>query len=136
MSGENLKDNNCTSKNIKKYKTKMADILDGIVIGGAGGAIAALVVSLIRYLGIKHSEFRDKRRVYRWLKVDSKNEPGKQFRSTRAIASWNNLTEDRVRYICSIHKKIYLSTGRHEDIWSIHGREEKSVYEKRGIIDI
>jgi hypothetical protein len=43
------------------------DILDGIIIGGVGGAIA----------------------------------------------------EDRVRYICSIHPKIKLSTGDNEDLWGI-----------------
>ena len=90
-----------------------------------GGAIAALVVLIIRQLSIKWAEFQDKKRIYHWLKANSKNKPGEQFRSTRTIASWNNLTENRVRYICSIHKKIYLSTGQHEDMWSIHGREAK-----------
>lgn len=48
-----------------------------------------------------------------------------KFRSTRAIASWNNLTEDRVQYICSIHKKIYLSTSEKEDLWSLYERGER-----------
>lgn len=114
----------------------MASILDGIVVGGAGGAIAGLTVSLIRFLSIKSGESRDKRRVYQWLRANSKNEPGEQFRSTRAIASWNNLTEDRVRFICSIHNKIYLSTGEKTDMWGIYGREPTSVYEKRGAVTL
>jgi len=41
------------------------------------------------------------------------------WRSTRAIASYNNLTEDRVRYICSSDERIVLSTGEKEDRWGI-----------------
>ncbi|MBA7591172.1 hypothetical protein ES708_33324 [subsurface metagenome] len=75
-------------------------------------------------------------RVYEWLKTNTNNEPGEQFRSTRAIASWNNLTVDRVRYICSIHEKIFLSTGKIEDMWGVFEHTPRSVYEKRGIISI
>jgi hypothetical protein len=110
----------------------MADIVDGILIGGAGGAIAGITVSAVRFLGSAYADWRDKRRVYKWLMGHTSNEPGEQFRSTRAIASWNNLTEDRVRFICSVHKKVFLSTGKKEDMWGIHDREPRSVYEKRG----
>ncbi len=114
----------------------MADIWDGIVIGGAGGAIAGLTVSLVHYLHRKTIEFIEKRRVYNWLKDNTSNEEGKRYRSTRAIASWNNLTEDRVRYICSIHEKIYLSTGEREDLWSLYERGDRSIYEKRGVVSL
>ena len=114
----------------------MADIWDGIVIGGAGGAIAGLTVTLVRYGHSKSIEFLHKRRVYNWLKENTTNEEGNQYRSTRAIASWANLTEDRVRYICSIHKEIYLSTGQKEDMWSLYERGDRSVYEKRGILSV
>ena len=109
----------------------MTEILNGIIVGGTGGALAGITVSVVRFLGTKYADRRDKNRVYNWLKKNSADEPGNQFRSTRAIASWNNLTEDRVRYICSIHKKIFLSTGREEDIWGIHRRKSTSVYEKK-----
>ena len=114
----------------------MADIWDGIVIGGAGGAIAGLTVSLVHYIHRKTVEFIEMRRVYNWLKNNTSNEDGKKYRSTRAIASWNNLTEDRARYICSIHEKIYLSTGEREDLWSLYERGDRSVYEKRGVVSI
>ncbi len=111
----------------------MADLWNGIVIGGAGGAIAGLTVSLVRYIHTKTVERIHKRRIYNWLNKNTSNENGNEYRSTRAIASWNNLTEDRVRYICSIHKKIYLSTGPKEDLWSLYERGDRSVYEGRGI---
>ena len=113
----------------------MVDILDGILIGGAGGAIAGLVVSLIKSGSSFVSEVRHKKRILRWLKENTSADGGnKLYRSTRAVASWNNLTEDRVRYICSIHKEIYMSTGKTEDLWSIYdsGRQAlaKSMYSR------
>ena len=114
----------------------MNDIWNGIIIGGAGGAIAGLTVSLVGCLRSWGSQKIHQRRVYVWLLKRTSNEPGKQYRSTRAIASWNNLTEDRVRYICSVHKKIYLSTGPKEDLWSLYDRGDRSVYEKRGMLSV
>ena len=106
----------------------MADIWDGIIIGGAGGAIAGLTVSLVRYLHTKMLDVVHRHRVYRWLQQNTSKEPGREYRSTREIASWNNLPEDRVRYICSIHDKIYLSTEQKDDLWSLHERGDRSVY--------
>ncbi len=61
-----------------------------------------------------------KRRIYRWL---LRTTMGKfDWRSTRAIASENNLTEDRVRDICTHHKKIVPSIGKQEDMWGIKDR--------------
>jgi hypothetical protein len=99
----------------------MDKVWEGIIIGGAGGAVAGLTILLVQYMYMKALECVHKRRVYNWLKAHiSAAEGGKRFRSTKTIASWNNLTEDRVRYICSIHEKIYLSTGEQEDRWSLH----------------
>ena len=111
----------------------MATVQDGIIIGGAGGAIAGVTVWIVQYLHGKTVGFIHGKRVYNWLKENTSNKAGERLRSTRAIASWNNLTEDRVRYVCSIHKKIFLSTGEKEDMWSIYDRKEKSVYEERGV---
>ena len=111
-------------------------VLDGILIGGAGGAIAGLTVWLVDFLHKKTSEATDKRLVYQWLKSNTRPEEGHQFRSTRAVASWTNLTEERVRHICSIHPKIYLSTGPQPDMWSLYERGDRSVYERRGPVTI
>jgi hypothetical protein len=105
----------------------MTGIWDGIVIGGAGGAIAGLTVAFVYYIHRKAVEGIEKRRVYNWLKTATKDEDGKRYRSTRAIASWNNLTEDRVRYICSEHEEIYLSTGEKVDMWSLYERGDRGV---------
>lgn len=112
---------------------QVTTVIDGIIIGGAGGAIAGLTVWLVQYIHDKASEKLDGNRIYKWLKNNTKNEPGEQFRSSRAIASWNNLTQERIRHICSIDKRIFLSTGEKEDMWGIYEHVERSVYEKRGI---
>ena len=96
----------------------MPNIRDGIIIG----IIAPITVLIVKYIHKKLIEKRDKISIYEWLKANTSNERGKQFRSTKAIASFTNLTEDRVRYICSIHDKIFLSTGQNEDMWSIYER--------------
>jgi hypothetical protein len=83
----------------------MASVSDGILIGGAGGAIAGITVYLVQYIHNKWRDFSDSKTVYKWLSDNSSPEEGNTFRSTRAIASYNNMTIDRVRYICSQHKK-------------------------------
>ena len=112
----------------------MATIVDGIIIGGAGGSIAGLTVWIVQYLHNIVAEKLDRKRVYKWLKTNTTIEPGEQFRSSRAIASWNNLTQERVRHICSIDKRIFLSTGEKEDMWGIYEHVPRSAYEKRGVI--
>ena len=110
-----------------------ASILDGVIIGGTGGAFAGLAVWLMQLLQTKILENRDKSRAYRWLQANTANKAGEQFRSTRAIASWTNLTEDRVRYVCSIHPAVFLSTGGQEDMWGLYEHTPRSVYEERGL---
>ena len=95
-------------------------ILQSILIGTAGGAGAGLTVWLVQLLRDRGLVRRDKHVIHTWLRNNTADEDGKSFRSTRAIASWTNLTEDRVRYICSVDERIYLSTGDREDRWSLH----------------
>jgi len=113
----------------------MATIVDGIVIGAAGGAIAGLTVWVVQYAHDIITQKIESNRIYQWLTENTTPEPGEgdQFKSTRAIASWNNLTEDRVRQICSVDSRIYLSTGAKENMWGIHDRVQPSIYEKQGV---
>lgn len=100
----------------------MADVLQGIIIGGAGGAIAGITVWVVEYVHRQVVERRDLARVFAWLEEGTRDPDGPEFRSTRAIASYTNLTEDRIRFVCSIHPAIYLSTGDTEDLWGVKGR--------------
>lgn len=96
-------------------------IVEGVIVGAAGGAAAGLIILFIQYIKIICIEHCHKKCVYEWLQKNTADEEGKRFRTTRSVASWNNLTEDRVRYICSIDKRIYLSTGEKEDLWGVYG---------------
>jgi hypothetical protein len=110
-----------------------------ILIGAIGGGTAGVAVSLFEVVRGRASDFLDKRTVYRWLAKSTAVEAGHEFRTTREIASWTNLTIDRTRYICSIHPKIMLYTGINigeDDMWSIFERGDRSVYEKRGPVVI
>ena len=111
----------------------MATLLDEFVIGAAGGTFAGITVWLAQYVHDRAITRLESVRVYRWLKENTSDEPGNQFRTTRAIASWNNLTKDRVRFICSVDKRIFLSTGEKEEVWGVYRHEDQSVYEKHGI---
>ena len=116
----------------------MADISDGIVIGGAGGAIAGLTIWIIQSVKEQYYKNKDCKTVYSWLKKNTSRDVGQKFRSTRAIASHNNLTVDRVRYICSIDNRIFLSTGKKDDLWALHEHAERSEADlvDQGFIDI
>lgn len=111
----------------------MSDVWDGVVIGGAGGAIAGITVYLVQYIHGKCRDGLDSNAIYKWLQQNTSDEKGNRYRSTRAIASWCNLTQDRVRYLCSHDERIYLSTGAKEDMWSLYirhseEREDEQTY--------
>ena len=97
-------------------------VIDGIVIGAVGGFLAGITVYVAQYLHEKYLEHSQKRRVYKWMHdYLTQNRGNLKYLSTRNIASHNNLTEDRTRYICSTHADIYLSTGDQEDMWGLKG---------------
>ena len=97
------------------------DVINGIFVGATGGAVAGLLLWIIGRLNDYELQWREGRRIYNWLKKVTSLEGSKPWRSTRVIASYNNLTEDKVRFLCSHHKKIDLST-KDKEMWSIKGR--------------
>lgn len=109
------------------------DVWEGIITGGVGGACAGISVLLVSWLGQLCSRKRDQKQIYGWMQNNTTDVKGGRFRSTRAISSWNNLTEDRVRYICSVHPKIFLSTGGKEDMWGLHARDNTVPPSVRGL---
>ena len=74
----------------------------------------------------------DKKKVYNWL--HQRTEKGKDLTvgapvndprwvSTSEIACYTNLTKDRVRYICSSHKKIRPKIK--QDLWQAEPLKEE-----------
>ena len=96
-------------------------VFEGSLVGAVGGSLAGISISLLSWCYKKCCEYSDKNRVYKWLKREIEEGQEFKYRSTRAIASHNNITEDRARYICSIHSGIFLSMGDKPDHWGISG---------------
>ena len=113
----------------------MTAVLEGIIVGAAGGAIAGLTVWAASYLHERVLERRHRNRIYQWL-VENTSREKEPFKSTRTIASWTHLTEDRVRYICSVDKRVFRILDGSSEMWSVYIRERPSVYEKRGMISV
>lgn len=97
------------------------DIWSGIIIGAAGGAAAGLILWIIGRLNDYEIMWREQRRIYKWLNKVTLPFDAKNWRATRAIASFTNLPEERVRYLCSHHQKIVLSS-KEKEVWGIAGR--------------
>ncbi|GGK77998.1 hypothetical protein [Amphritea balenae] len=92
-----------------------SNIWEGVAVGASGGSIAGITVYLIQYLHQKLRDYLEMRSINKWLK---ENSTGGKWRTTRTIASWTNLPEDRVQYLCSKDKEIKLSTGENEGLWA------------------
>lgn len=98
------------------------EIWQGIIIGAVGGAIAGLVIWLAELLRQEYLKSCHTKRVEAWLKDNTKPMLSEEWRSTRAIASHNNLPEDRIRFICSHSDKIQLNTkdgNESKELWKL-----------------
>ena len=112
-------------------------VWDGIVIGAVGGTFAGLAVWLAQ-LGKEYAfEGQHKKRIFNWmskriqykgLTVGSPDKSGLEspWVTTLEISDNTNLPMDRVRYICSIDKRITHLTERDlfpkeplQDRWAI-----------------
>lgn len=105
---------------------------DGITVGAVGGFLAGFTLWSCQQLKEKLVEKIHKKRIYDWLykrtlkgkgvTVGSPiNDP--RWISTVEIAYFTYLPKERVRYICTIHKKI---RGNLEtDLWENEKFDEK-----------
>lgn len=83
--------------------------------------MAGLVLWVVNRLNEYEISWRESRRIYQWLKtVTSASGAKSKWRSTRAIASFTNLPEDRVRALCSRDSRIVLSI-KEKEMWGISG---------------
>lgn len=99
----------------------LSDLESGVIVGAAGGAVAGLILWMVSRLNQYEIDWRERRRMYRWLDKVTAADNAKKWRSTRSIASYTNLTEDRVRSLCSEDARVVLSSGQ-DEVWGIRGR--------------
>jgi hypothetical protein len=100
-------------------------VLEGIIIGGTGGFIAGISIWIIELLRKSILLGIHKSRVLKYLGENTSPNDDKEWLTSRVLASHTNLTEDRIRYICSIHKEIVLDTSennRDKELWGIKSR--------------
>lgn len=110
------------------------DLWEGILIGAVGGASASLLFWLVKILTEAASNYRHYRRILRWLRENTQDEPHQESKTTQEIASWTDLPVERVRFLCSTHPGIHLCLDKsEEERWSIWRRQRRSVYEKEGL---
>lgn len=98
-------------------------VISGVVTGLLGCA-AAPTRGIVR-------DRLDRRRVYRWLLANTRDEPGESHADTVAVAKGTRLSEDRARRACMVDARIYRDARGHEG-WSVWRYEPQSIYEKRG----
>ncbi len=94
--------------------------------------IAGVFNRLAQFGCAKILERAHKKRVYSALSKNTEDKGGKQIASTRQIASWANLPEERTRDICSIHSDVFPVEDGEKEQWTIYNRL-KSVYEEHGL---
>jgi len=107
------------------------DIISTSVGGAAGGAVAGLALYAVQQLHLKIKDCQDTKKVLAWMRSNAGESQSYPYRTTRAIASHNNLTEDRVRFICSHCPDIYMSRGLNEDLWTL----SKKIEDFRDVIE-
>ncbi len=106
----------------------LENILIGVLIFVATGLLCWGGTLLKRRV----SEAIDRHMVYKWLRLNTRDEPGESHVDIVTLAKGTRLTEDRVRKACIFDKRIYRSSGDPER-WSVWRQEPQSVYEKRGL---
>lgn len=92
-------------------------IVEGIIIGGVGGFIAGVAIWLCELARKEFLNWKDTKKVEKFLKGSET-----PWRSTRSVAAYNNLTEDRIRFICSYSSKIKLNSAvgnNSDEKWAI-----------------
>ena len=73
----------------------------------------------------------DRRKVYHWLRSNTRDEPGESHADATTVAKGTRLSEERVRRACMSDQRIHrFSNG--QERWSVWRKEPQSVYERRG----
>jgi hypothetical protein len=90
----------------RRTASHMSNLLDFAFDSALGSTLSAAVIgAAITWLWKKYRNWSDSKKIYDFL-LASKTGTGFIFRSTEAISSHTQITENRVAELCSKHKKI------------------------------
>ena len=101
---------------------------DGILTA----VISAAAVGLLWWIVARVRATIDRRKVFNWLRTNTRDEPGESHVTTEAVAKGTRLPEERTRRACMTHQSIHRLEGQPER-WSVWRAEPQSIYEKRGL---
>lgn len=109
-------------------------IWQSIIIGGAGGAVAGLTIYLTKSLVEFCKNKIDSNQILKFLAENSSHMATERWVQIKRIASYTNLQEDRVRYLCSEHKKIQMYPGGKEDTCTVFTFDQHSGNSKGNLV--
>lgn len=104
---------------------------ENIFIAVAASVCTAGVLLLAKCL----RDMWDRRRVYQWLRENTRDEPGESHTDIATLAKGTCLPEDRARAACMTHKGIYRN-ARGPQEWSVWRQEPRSMYENPGNLSL
>ncbi len=93
---------------------------------------SAAGVGFLWWLVAKVRTVMDQRKIYNWLRTNTRDEPGESHTNTETLAKGTCIPENRVKRACMSDKRVFRFEGTPEK-WSIWRKEPQSIYEKRGI---
>lgn len=99
------------------------NIIQSVIIGAGGGITVGLFFLTVTWIKNK----RKTNKIHSWMKSNINKD--NQWRTTHAIASYIDLTEDDVRRLCSTSKQI-CRNSKEKESWGIKNfsREKKNVW--------
>jgi hypothetical protein len=92
---------------------------------------SAVAVVLLGWMITRVQAGLDRQRVHRWLRANTRDEPGESHVTTEAIAKGTGLPDSRVRRACVSDVRVFRPQSQPEQ-WSVWRMEPQSIYEKRG----
>jgi hypothetical protein len=98
-------------------------------------AIISAAIGLLGWFGARTRAWLDRRKVRRWLKLNTSDRPGRSHVDILTLAKGTRLSEERVRRACMTDNNVYRLPGD-PDKWSIWRQETQSIYETRGVLKV
>jgi hypothetical protein len=95
--------------------------------------VSAAAVGLLWWFVARVRASVDRRKVYKWLRANTRDEPGESHVTTETVAKGTRLPEERTRRACMSDPRIHRLQGQPER-WSVWRAEIQSIYDKRGIL--
>ena len=96
---------------------------------------SAAAVGLLWWIVARVRATLDRRKVHKWLRTNTRDEPGESHVTTETLAKGTRLPEDRARRACMSDPRVHHLEGQPER-WSVWRAESQSIYEKRGLLEL